>query len=337
MIYTVTLNPAIDYVMHPLTLDMGFTNRSSSEEVHCGGNGINIAGILNELGVANTAMGICGGFTGDYLVSTLQDQGIAANFVRLDKGNTRINVKLDGIVMSIVNGMGPKIPERKLEELLDRLEVAGEGDTVVLTGSIPASLPDTTYDMIMHRLSGRGIRFVVDAPGTLLLRALPAKPFLIKPNNHEVGRLFGAKPETPEECLPYARILHERGAANVLVSCGGHGACLLDENGEEHITLCPPCRLVNATGAGDSMVAGFVAKTGAGADYETALNFASACGSATASSRGLADRAKIDKLYGALGGVLEKHRDEIQAALECAHAMVIDATPSESAAGGAVK
>ena len=294
MIYTVTLNPAIDYVMHPLTLDMGFTNRSSSEEVYCGGNGINIAGILNELGVANTAMGICGGFTGDYLVNTLQDQGIAANFVRLDKGNTRINVKLNGIVMSIVNGMGPKIPESKLEELLARLEVAGEGDTVVLTGSIPASLPDTTYDMIMHRLSGRGIRFVVDAPGTLLLRALPAKPFLIKPNNHEVGRLFGAKPETP-------------------------------------------CRLVNATGAGDSMVAGFVAKTGAGADYETALNFASACGSATASSKGLADRMKIDKLYSALGGVLEKHRDEIQAALERAHAMVIDATPSESAAGGAVK
>ena len=201
MIYTVTLNPAIDYVMHPLTLDMGFTNRSSSEEIYVGGNGLNIAGILNELGVANTALGICGGFTGEYLIKTLQERGVSANFVMLDKGNTRINVKLNGIVMSIVNGMGPKIPQRKLEELLERMNFIGEGDTIVLTGSIPASLPDTTYDMIMNRLANRGIRFVVDAPGTLLLRALPAKPFLIKPNNHEVGRLFNENPETPEECL----------------------------------------------------------------------------------------------------------------------------------------
>ena len=337
MIYTVTLNPAIDYVMHPLTLDMGFTNRSSSEEIYCGGNGINIAGILNELGVANTALGICGGFTGDYLIQTLQDQGIATNFVRLDKGATRINVKLNGIVMSIVNGMGPKIPERKLEELLDRLDMVNGGDTVILTGSIPASLPDTTYDMMMCRLAGRGVRFVVDAPGSLLLRALPARPFLIKPNNHELGRLFNAKPETPEECLPYARILHERGAANVIVSCGGHGAALLDENGVEHITMCPKCRLVNATGAGDSMVAGFVAKTGEGVDYETALHFASACGSATAASKGLADRAKIERLYASLGQRLAKHEKELKAACARAHATIVDATPTEGSVGGAVK
>ena len=329
MIYTVTLNPAIDYVMHPLTLDMGFTNRSSSEEIYVGGNGLNIAGILNELGVANTALGICGGFTGEYLIKTLQERGVSANFVMLDKGNTRINVKLNGIVMSIVNGMGPKIPQRKLEELLERMNFIGEGDTIVLTGSIPASLPDTTYDMIMNRLANRGIRFVVDAPGTLLLRALPAKPFLIKPNNHEVGRLFNENPETPEECLPYARILHERGAANVIVSCGKHGSALLDENGEEHITLCPPCRLVNATGAGDSMVAGFLAMVDSGHDYETALNFASACGSATAASKALAKRETIDRLYLALGKVLDKHADEIAEALERAKQTGIEKTPAE--------
>lgn len=324
MIYTVTLNPALDYVMHPLTLDMGFTNRSSSEELYCGGNGINIAGILNELGVPNTAFGICGGFTGDYLINSLQERGIACNFVKLDKGNTRINVKLNGIVMSIVNGMGPKIPAKKLDELLDRMEMMREGDTMVLTGSIPKSLPDDTYDRIMRRFAGRGIRFVVDAPGMLLLRSLPAGPFMIKPNNHEVGRLFNAHPETPEQCLPYARVLHEQGAQNVVVSCGKHGAALVDENGEEHITMVPPCRLVNATGAGDSMVAGFMAKVDEGADYQTALNFASCCGSATASSKALATRERIEKLYGLLSEVLEEHKDEIAAALERAKNTKID-------------
>lgn len=324
MIYTVTLNPAIDYVMHPLTLDMGFTNRSSSEEMYCGGNGINIAGILNELGVANTAFGICGGFTGDYLINSLQEQGIACNFVKLDKGNTRINVKFNGVVMSIVNGMGPKIPQKKLEELLDRMDMVRAGDTMILTGSIPKSLPDDTYDTIMRRFAGRGIRFVVDAPGTLLLRSLKSGPFLIKPNNHEVGRLFNENPETPEECLPYARVLHERGAANVVVSCGKHGAALVDENGEEHITLVPPCKLVNATGAGDSMVAGFMAKVDEGADYQTALNFASCCGSATASSKALATRERIEKLYALLGDVLEAHKTEIDAALERAKNTSID-------------
>ncbi|MBQ6490805.1 MAG: 1-phosphofructokinase [Atopobiaceae bacterium] len=306
MIYTVTFNPAIDYVMHPLTLDMGFTNRSSSEEFHVGGNGINVSGILNELGVANTALGFLAGFTGDYVLETLQSKGITCNFVRLDKGNTRINVKLNGIVMSMVNGMGPKISQKKVDELFRRMDTIGAGDTVVLTGSIPSCLPDDMYDIIMTRLRGRGIRFVVDAPGTLLLQALQAKPFLIKPNNHEVGRLFNARPETPEDCLPFARILHERGAANVIVSCGKHGSALLDENGEAHITAVPPCRLVNATGAGDSMVAGFLAKVDQGESYDRALRFASACGSATASSKGLAKRETIERLAALLDEVMDE-------------------------------
>lgn len=316
VIYTLTLNPAIDYVMHPLTLDMGFTNRSSSEEIHVGGNGINISVLLNELQVPNIALGIAAGFTGDYLIQRLQEKGVTCNFVKLDKGNTRINVKLSGIVLSMVNGMGPKIPQTKVDELINRISAIGEGDTLVLTGSIPSTLPDDTYDVIMKRLVGRGIRFVVDAPGSLLLKALQQKPFLIKPNNHEVGRLFNVRPETPEECLPYARLLQERGARNVIVSCGGKGSALLDENGEEHVSPCAKVRLVNATGSGDSMVGGFLAAIEQGADYEKALRFASACGSATAASKAIAKRATIERVAASLDKLIEDRKAKEAAAGE---------------------
>ena len=285
LIYTMTLNPALDYVMHPLTLDMGFTNRSSSEELHCGGNGINISTLLNELDVPSIAMGIAAGFTGDYLLRRLQEKGVASNFVLLDRGYTRINIKLNGIVMTMVNGMGPKIPE---------------GDTLVLTGSIPNSLPEDMYMQIMKRLGGRGIQFVVDAPGQLLMESLESHPFLIKPNNHEVGRIYGVEIEEPEECMPYAHKLQEAGARNVIISCGGHGSLLLDENGAEHVVPTAKIKLVNATGAGDSMVGGFLAQVTRGADYETALTFASACGTATAASKGIAKRATIDRVVAAL-------------------------------------
>ena len=301
-----TLNPALDYVMHPLTLDMGYTNRSSSEELHCGGNGINISTLLKEVGTPSIAMGIAAGFTGDYLLKRLQEKGISSNFVCLDNGFTRINVKLNGIVMTMCNGMGPKISEKKVDELLERIDYIGEGDTLVLTGSIPKSLPEDMYSIIMKRLKGRGIRFVVDAPGQLLLESLEDEPFLIKPNNHEVGRIFDARPETPEECIPFAKELHERGARNVIVSCGGHGSLLYDEKGEVHTVPTAKIRLVNATGAGDSMVAGFVAKVQEGADYETALRFASACGTATAASKGIAKRATIDRVYQNLNEIIAK-------------------------------
>lgn len=300
MIYTMTLNPALDYVMHPNTLDMGFTNRSSSEELHCGGNGINVSTLLNELDVVTVAMGIVGGFTGDYLLSDLQRQGIPSNFVKLDSGFTRINVKLNGIVMTMVNGNGPRISEKKVEELLERMDVVGSGDTLVLTGSIPSSLPEDIYTRLMDQLAGRGIQFVVDAPGQLLMEAIKAQPFLIKPNNHEVGRIFNANPETPEECVPFAQKLQEGGARNVIVSCGGAGSLLLDEYGTQHVVPTAKIHLVNATGAGDSMVAGFLAKTTAGYDYDTALIYASACGTATAASKGIAKRSTIDRVVTAL-------------------------------------
>ena len=300
MIYTMTLNPALDYVMHPLTLDMGFTNRSSNEELHCGGNGINISTLLNELDVPSIAMGIAAGFTGDYLLRCLQEKGIASNFVILDRGYTRINVKLNGIVMTMVNGMGPKIPEKKVNELLERMDIVGSDDTLVLTGSIPNSLPEDMYMQIMRRLGGRGIQFVVDAPGQLLMESLEAHPFLIKPNNHEVGRIFGVEIEEPDECMPYAHKLQDAGARNVIISCGGPGSLLLDENGAEHVVPTAKIRLVNATGAGDSMVGGFLAQVTRGVDYETALIFASACGTATAASKGIAKRSTIDRVVGAL-------------------------------------
>ena len=300
MIYTMTLNPALDYVMHPLTLDMGFTNRSSSEELHCGGNGINISTLLNELDVPSIAMGIAAGFTGDYLIRRLQEKGVALNFVLLDRGYTRINIKLNGIVMTMVNGMGPKIPEKKVDELLERMDVVGAGDTLVLTGSIPNSLPEDMYMQIMRRLGGRGIQFVVDAPGQLLMESLEAHPFLIKPNNHEVGRIFGVEIEEPEACMPYAHKLQDAGARNVIISCGGHGSLLLDENGAEHVVPTSTIRLDNATGACDSMVGGFLAQVTRGVDYETALIFASACGTATAASKGIAKRSTIDRVVAAL-------------------------------------
>ena len=296
MIYTMTLNPALDYVMHPLTLDMGFTNRSSSEELYCGGNGINISTLLKELDVPSIAMGIAGGFTGDYLLTELQDKGIASNFVRLDRGNTRINIKLNGIVMTMVNGMGPKIPEKKVDELLERMDVVRAGDTLVLTGSIPNSLPEDIYTQIMGKLAGRGIQFVVDAPGQLLMESLKAHPFLIKPNNHELGEIVGRVLNTEDEIVAAARTLQEKGARNVLVSMAGDGALLLDEQGQTHRIGCPKGKVVNSVGAGDSMVAGFVAGYLQSGDYTTALRLGTACGSATAFSLGLAKKEEIEKL-----------------------------------------
>lgn len=312
MIYTVTLNPAIDYVMHPLSLDMGYTNRSSSEELHVGGNGLNICQLLNELDTPNVALGIVAGFTGDYIIKRLQEKGVSSNFVRLDHGNTRINVKLKGIVMTMVNGMGPRIPQSKVDELLDRIDYLGSGDTIVLTGSIPKSLPRDIYSIIMERLSGRGIRFVVDAPGELLVNALKSKPFLIKPNNHEIGRIFNMKPlpEMPEDVLPLAHKTREMGAQNVLVSCGACGAALVDQNDQEHIVPSAKIKLINATGAGDSMVAGFLATYDKTHDFDRSLVVASACGTATAASRGIAKRATIEKTVANLEQIIAKQNNK---------------------------
>ena len=300
MIYTMTLNPALDYVMHPLTLDMGFTNRSSNEELHCGGNGINISTLLNELDVPSIAMGIAAGFTGDYLLRRLQEKGIASNFVILDRGYTRINVKLKADCESEINGQGPAISKEHLQQLFDKLQKLQEGDVLVLAGSIPGSLPSDIYEKNMQQLQGRQIMVVVDATRELLCNVLKYKPFLIKPNHIELGEIFGVELQNDQQIREYAGKLQERGARNVLVSMAGAGAILLDENGGFHRIAAPKGTVKNSVGAGDSMVAGFLAGYLQSGDYGVALKMGTATGSATAFSEGLATKPEAQALFDAL-------------------------------------
>ncbi len=297
MIYTVTFNPAVDYVMHPLSLDMGFTNRSKHEEFSVGGKGLCVSMVLTNLRVPNIAMAFAAGFTGRFVEETLHTRGMVTDLIWLDEGYTRINVKIHNLAETKINGAGPAIPEDKYDMLMDKLEKLLPGDTLVLNGSVPSCLPKDTYARIMERFRDRGLRYVVDATGDLLMRSLESRPFLIKPNNHEIGAIFDCDPETPEDCLPLAHKLHEKGAQNVLVSCGGNGSCLVDSDGREHTVDAVQGEIVNTTGAGDSMVAGFLASIDQGESYEHALRFASACGTATAFAPGMATAEEIQAVF----------------------------------------
>lgn len=301
MIYTVTFNPAVDYVIHlEAPLQTGAINRTAAEDFQFGGKGINVSGMLKNLGMDSVAMGFVAGFTGRALEKGLQKQGLKTDLIHVEKGMTRINVKIKGSEETEINGMGPEITTRDMQQLCRKLETLRTGDTLVLSGSIPACLPQDTYEKLLAWLEGRGIRFVVDATRDLLVNVLKYKPFLIKPNNHELGEIFGAVPVTTGEILSCARRLQGMGAGNVLVSMAGDGALLLDENGRSHRISCPKGTVVNSVGAGDSMVAGFLAgylKTG---DYDYALKLGTAAGSATAFSMGLGERALIQSLFAQL-------------------------------------
>ena len=301
MIYTVTFNPAIDYVIHlDAPMQTGTINRTAAEDFQFGGKGINVSGMLKNLGVDSVAMGFVAGFTGRALEQGLQRQKLKTDLIHVEAGMTRINVKIKGKEETEINGMGPEISERDLQLLYRKLDTLRAGDTLVLSGSIPSCLPQDTYEHILARLQGRGIRFVVDATRDLLVNVLKYKPFLIKPNNHELGEIFGAVPVTTGEIVTCARRLQGMGAGNVLVSMAGDGALLLDENGRSHRIGCPKGTVVNSVGAGDSMVAGFLAgylKTG---DYSYALKLGTAAGSATAFSMGLGERALIQSLLAQL-------------------------------------
>ncbi len=294
MIYTVTFNPAIDYVMHMSEMKAGEVNRSASEEIYFGGKGINVSAVLAQLGVRSKALGFSAGFTGAAIEQGIKEQGIDADFVRLDSGFSRINVKIKADEETELNGQGPYIPEEKIAELFKKLDEIKEGDTLVLAGSIPSSLPDDIYEKILARLSGKGIRFVVDATKKLLLNVLKYKPFLIKPNNYELSEIFGRELRSYEEIAEYAMKLQKMGAVNVLVSMAENGALLVDEGGNVH--TCGVCKgtVKNSVGAGDSMVAGFVA--GCEQSYEYALKLGTAAGGATAFSDGLADKETIYEL-----------------------------------------
>lgn len=297
MVYTITLNPALDYVMKVGKLRYDDINRSKSEEIYYGGKGINVSVILTRLGVHNKALGFVAGFTGRKLEQMLVDEGIDCDFNRLSNGQTRINVKIKADTELDVNASGPDISEGDIKKLMDKLDDIGEGDYLVLAGSIPSTLPDDIYERILSRLQSRGVNFIVDATGDLLKKALPYKPFLVKPNHHELGDLFGVETKTEEDIVRYARKVQEMGARNVLVSRAKDGATLIDENAQVTTFANVDGELVNSVGCGDSMVAGFVAGYINKKDYAYALKLGAACGNATAFSEELATADEIKKVF----------------------------------------
>ncbi|PWT27701.1 1-phosphofructokinase [Butyrivibrio fibrisolvens] len=299
MIYTVTFNPALDYVVHmSQDLAIGMTNRSDAEEIYFGGKGINVSNVLRELDLPTTALGFIAGFTGKALDEGVAASGITTDFIKLPEGNTRINVKIKAADETEINGQGPKIPDECQKALFKKLDQLKEGDTLVLAGSIPSSLPSDVYERILERLDGKGIRFVVDAIKDLLLNVLKYHPFLIKPNKQELGEMFGVTIDSDDDTVLYAKKLQEKGARNVLISMAGDGSLLVTEDGQILRQGVCKGKVKNSVGAGDSMVAGFIAGyEKSGGDYKVALNLGTACGGATAFSDGLAKKDLIDELY----------------------------------------
>lgn len=304
MIYTVTFNPSLDYVVSLDGFALGRTNRTVEERLFPGGKGINVSLVLRELGLESTALGFTAGFVGQEIERRLEELGLHCDFIPLSSGCSRINVKLKDFDGTEINGMGPEIGTKEWERLSGRLEALGQGDVLVLAGSIPRSLPPNVYGDILGRLSGRGVLTAVDADGSLLTEALAHQPFLVKPNHHELGGIFGVEIRSREEALSYARRLQTMGAKNVLVSMAGEGAVLADQNGESHQLPAPEGRLVNAVGAGDSMVAGFLAGWLRTGDFGCALRMGLSAGSATAFSEGLAAGDRIQAVYESFGKIL---------------------------------
>lgn len=297
MIYTVTFNPSLDYIVSVNDFQLGLTNRTDSELILPGGKGINVSTILMNLGIESTAFGFAAGFTGEEIIREVEAMGIRSDFIKIDSGISRINLKLKNIDGTEINGSGPEISEEKIEELLRKLDILGEGDILVLAGSIPASMPADMYSTIMERLQHKNVTFIVDATKDLLINVLKYKPFLIKPNNHELGELFDVKLTTREEVIPYGKKLQKQGARNVLISMAGEGAVLVAEDGSVYEAPAPKGTLVNAVGAGDSMVAGFTAGWIEKKDYRHAFYMGVSAGSASAFSEYLATKEEIMDLY----------------------------------------
>ena len=297
MIYTITFNPALDYIVRLDHLKTGTINRTTQEYVLGGGKGINVSIVLNNLGMDTTALGFIAGFTGEEIVTQLNSFGVKEDFIRLREGLTRINVKVKASDEETeINGRGPIISDDELEALYKQLDALTEKDTLILAGSIPSSLPSDMYELIMERLQHKNIRIVVDATKDLLTRVLPYKPFLIKPNNHELSEIFGRLLSTKEDLVEAAKALQEKGAQHVLISMAGDGAILVAADGTVYTSPAPKGTLVNSVGAGDSMVAGFITgfeKTG---DLQEALYWGISSGSASAYSENLAILAEVEAL-----------------------------------------
>jgi 1-phosphofructokinase len=303
MIYTVTFNPSLDYIVAVQDFRIGRTNRTSSELMLPGGKGINVSIVLQNLGIGSTALGFTAGFVGTEIARRLQQMGVRTDFIPVENGNSRINVKLKSIEGTEINGAGPEISRDRVELLMGKLDALKDGDVLVLAGSIPASMPDDIYSVIMKRLENKKILTVVDATRELLVNVLTYHPFLIKPNNHELGEIFGVTLNRREEVIPYGRKLQEMGARNVLISMAGEGAVLAAEDGTVWQEPAPKGKLVNGVGAGDSMVAGFLAGWMERQDYEYAFHMGIAAGSASAFSDNLCTKAEVEAVYGVLKSV----------------------------------
>ena len=297
MIYTVTFNPSLDYIVTVPHFTCGMVNRTSEEKIFPGGKGINVSMVLKNLGLENTALGFYAGFTGNELERLIREKGIRADFIPVKEGMTRINVKMRSDEESEINGQGPAISEADIKTLYEKLDRLSDGDVLVMAGSIPDVMPQTIYMDIMKYLADKDLKIVVDATKDLLVNVLQYHPFLIKPNNHELGELFGVELKTREEVIPYAKKLQEKGAVNVLVSMAGEGAVLIDANEDVYMAPAPKGTLVNGVGAGDSMVAGFMAGWLEKQDYEHAFCMGVSAGSASAFSEHLATKAEIEAVY----------------------------------------
>ena len=295
MIYTVTFNPSLDYIVSVENFQLGLTNRTSSELILPGGNGLNVSMVLGNLGITNTALGFVAGFTGDEIVRRIEEMGVKSDLIQIREGISRINLKLKSIDGTEINGCGPLISEENIQKLMSRLDVLNKGDVLILAGSIPGSMPNDIYRKIMQRLEGKGVMIAVDATRELLVNVLEYHPFLVKPNNHELGEIFGVELKTREEVIPYAKRMQEMD--NVLVSMAGEGAVLAASDGSIHMAPAPRGKLVNGVGAGDSMVAGFIAGWMEKHDYIHAFIMGVAAGSASAFSELLATKEEIEEVY----------------------------------------
>jgi len=296
MIYTITFNPALDYIVRVDEFKLGQVNRTSYEEIYAGGKGINVSIVLNNLDVENIALGYIAGFTGEEIESKVKNMGCKTDFIKLDNGMSRINVKLKSNEESEINGQGPDINESDLNKLYGKLDLLKEGDVLVLAGSIPKTLPENVYEIIMERLKDKEVKIIVDATGDLLLNVLKYKPFLIKPNHHELGELFNIEIKNEEEIIKYAKELKKMGAMNVLISRAGDGAIFITEDNKVIKSEVPKGKLVNSVGAGDSMVGGFIAGYLKNNNLEEAFKMGVATGSASAFSEGLATKDKVYEL-----------------------------------------
>lgn len=297
MVYTVTFNPSLDYIVSVEDFRLGITNRTSSELMLPGGKGLNVSMVLSNLGIKNTALGFVAGFTGEEIMHRIKEMGVKSDLIPVENGISRINLKLKSIDGTEINGCGPEISEKNVEKLMAKLDALKNGDVLVLAGSIPGSVPDDIYKRIMERLKGRRVMIVVDAAKDLLVNVLEYRPFLVKPNNHELGEIFRRELKTREEVIPYAKRMREMGALNVLVSMAGEGAVLAAADGTVQALPAPEGKLINGVGAGDSMVAGFLAGWMEEKDYKHAFYMGVSAGSASAFSEMLATKKEIEAVY----------------------------------------